>query len=320
MQIRLEEAVPFPAKDVLYLNDQLIRFRLECPRLPSAYQRFFMGEFSSADEVLPEAPNREAVEYNLASLAKALDAALALTRDRPFGEGCAVMSRQDLLSLNLDHFCRPTCLYTNGQAIVSLVQRNPARFEVVYHPSLWHFNGFGSHCGGLISAEHVRIASSYEDAERIAQKRLSKVKTWTLRLRKGVELDVLVLQPAGSRTVAQGYAVKTLIASFRADRFRVQMGGWGEHEPYRVLNELRPKGFIIEACATCLYFRFSGMSRDMSAGSKGYCTHPCEKKTACGLPPLVSVCHFCPEYTFVADQERKHPYTRLNSQELKVQK
>ena len=315
MQIRLEDAVPFPTKDVRYLNDQLIRFQLECPRQPSAYQRFFMGECSSADEVFPEAPNREAVEYNLGSLAKQLDAALALMRERPYREGCAVMSRQGLLSFNLDHFCRPTYLYTNGQAIVSLVQRNPARFEVVYHPSLPHFNEFDSEYGGLpglISAEHVLIARSFEGAEQIAKKRLSIVKTWTLRLRKGVELDELVLQPAGSSTVTHGYPLQTLIASFRADRFRVQMGGppCGAHEPYRVLNELRPEGFIIEACATCLYFRFSGLTRDWSAGSAGYCTHPSEKKTEHGRPPQVSVRHLCPEYTFVADQERNYPYLR----------
>jgi hypothetical protein len=125
----LEDAVPFPAKDVRYLNDQLIRFQLDCACQPSAYQWFFMGEYSSADEVFPEAPNRKAVEHNLTSLAKELDALLGLTRERPFRKGCAVMSRRDLLSLNLDHFCRPTYLDTNGKAVVSLVQRNPARFE-----------------------------------------------------------------------------------------------------------------------------------------------------------------------------------------------
>jgi hypothetical protein len=309
LQVRLKDAVPFPTKDVLYLNDQLIRFQLGCPRQPSKYQRFFMGEYSSPDEVFPEAPNRKAVEHNLASLAKTLDAALALTREWPFDEGGCVMSRQDLLSFNIDHFCRPTYLYTNGQAIVSLVQRNPARFEVVYHPSLRYFNEFDSEFGGLlgdlISAEHVAFASSYGDAEQVAQERLSTVKTWKLRLRKGVELDELVLQPAGSRTVAHGYALETLIASFRADRFRVQMGGppCGAHEPYRVLNELRPEGFIIEACATFRYFRFTGMSRDMSAGSAGYCTHPSQNNTARGFSAIVSVRHSCPEYTFVADRE-----------------
>jgi hypothetical protein len=190
------------------------------------------------------------------------------------------------------------------------VQRNPARFELVYHPWLRDFNEFGGLQGDLISAEHVLVASSFHGAEQVAKKRLSVVKTWTLRLRKGVELDELVLQPAGSRTVTNGYSLRTLIASFRADRFRVQIGGppCGAHEPYRVLNELRPEGFIIEACATCLYFRFSGLTRDWSAGSAGYCTHPSEKKTEHGPPPSVSVRHYCPEYTFVADREREYPY------------
>ena len=50
-------------------------------------------------------------------------------REGHFVEGTAIISRRDLMSFNIDHFCRPTYLYTNGQAIVSLVRRNQDRFE-----------------------------------------------------------------------------------------------------------------------------------------------------------------------------------------------
>jgi hypothetical protein len=292
----LEDAVPFPVRDVLYLNDQLIRFQLESNRAPSPYQRFFMGEYSSADEVFPDDPNREAVEYNLASLAKALDAALA---------GAAGMSRRDVLSLNIDHHCRPTYLYTNGQAVVSVVLRNPARFEAVYHRSLRCFNAFDS----SFRAQDVLMAANFEDAQRAAVERLAAVETWSLGVRKGVELDEVVFQPAGSRTGSERYPLQILMVSFRGGGFRVQTGGppCGAHEEYRVLNELRPDGFVVEACATCQYFRFSGMTRDMSAGSAGYCTHP-SNSTAAGRLTHVSVRHFCPEYTFVEDHDREHSY------------
>jgi hypothetical protein len=42
-------------------------------------------------------------------------------------------------------------------------------------------------------------------------------------------------------------------------------------EPYKVLNEPRPEGFRVEACATCVSFRFSGMTRAMAGGAAGYC-------------------------------------------------
>lgn len=143
--------------------------------------------------------------------------------------------------------------------------------------------------------------------------RLTSPETWALRLRKGVELGELRLQPAGWRKGPDGYPLEILIASFRVGTFRLEMGGppWGAHEPYRVLNELRPQGFIVEACATCLYFRFSAMARDFSSGSTGYCA---QISTKAATRAMVSVRHLCPKYRFVADEERSTPYLRLRQQ------
>lgn len=312
LQIRVEDSVEFPASDVQYLNDHLLRFRLVSTRDASTYHRFFLGEYSSADKLFPGAPDRKAVEYNLASLAKALDAGLARMRERPFVEGTAIRSRQDLMTFNVDHFCRPTYLYTNGQANVSLVKRNQDRFELAYHPSLRDFWTFGSdyEIGILIEPDNVQVARSFEGAERLAQERLFKVATYTLRVQTGTELDQLVLQPAGSRGDTHGYPLETLIAAFRGDGFRVQMGGppCGDNEPYRVLNEFRPAGFALVVCATCEHFRFTGMTRDMSGGNRGYCTSPSKENGKLGLSNIVSVRDWCPEYRFVMDQERKIPY------------
>ena len=312
MQIRLEDSVEFPAIDVRYFNDQLIRFRLESPRALSDNHRFFLGEISSTDKLFPEASNRKAVEYNLASFAKALDAGLVRMRERQFGEGTAIRSRRDLMAFNIDHFCRPTYLYTNGQAIVSLVRRNQDRFELAYHPSLPTFCRFGKDYDfGLIEPDNVQIATSFDEAERVAQERVFTVATYTLRVQAGPELGELVLQPAGSRRDTYGYPLETLIATFRGDSFRVQMGGppYGDNEPYRVLNELRPAGFVLVVCATCEHFCFSRLARDWSAGGGGYCARP-SKKGRLGPSDQVSVQDWCPEYQFVADQERRTPYLR----------
>ena len=313
MQIRLADAVSLPTQAVEYLSDHIIRFQLECWRQPSAYQRFFLDDHSSPDEFLPTAPNRAGVQHNLTALAARLDMALPQMRDRPFGERSAILSRSDFLMLQIDHFCRPTYLYTNGQALVSLVQRRGTTFEVGYHRSLAAFLDFCSESSAhaFLEAEDLQIAGSLEDAEKAARARLSTVQTWTLNLRRGIEIEQLVMQPAGSRRDDQGYREETLLADLQESQFRVTMGGGpcGKHEPYRVLNQLRPNGFVIEACATCVYFRFSGMTRDMSAGSVGYCKFPLTKEPRSELI-RVSVRYVCPEYTFIADQNREHPYLR----------
>jgi hypothetical protein len=316
VQIRLEDAFEVQTKHACYLNDQAIRFQLERPREPSTYQRFFMGEYSSVDDVFPKAPDRKAVESDLVATAKTLDAALARMRGCPFGESGTIASRQDLLSFNIDHFCRPGYLYTNGQDLVSLVQRNKARFEVVYHRSLWDFRQFNSDygwSGGLIEPECAVIVGTFEDAERAALERLAQVKTIAIRARKASEVCELLLQPAGERKDASGHPLETLIASFRSQQFRVQMGGTpnGPHERYRVLNELRPDGFVLEVCATCRCFRFTGMIWEFSGGSLGYCTHGLDEKDwKSGQPPMVDVLDCCPEYSFVEDGQRPIPYLR----------
>jgi hypothetical protein len=106
--------------------------------------------------------------------------------------------------------------------------------------------------------------------------------------------------------------LQTLIATFRDETFRVQMGGrpWGEKEPYRVLNELRPQGFVLMVCATCEQFRFSGLTRDWSAGSSGYCSLALKYRNSFDLSDRVSVDYWCSEYRFIADEDRRSPYIK----------
>ncbi len=118
MRIGLDDSDALPAKNIIYLNDQLIRFQFKQARQPSPYQEFFTGIYSSPSQVLPKAPNREAIESNLNSLAHMLEVHCRICEE-PFGERGVIESRLDLLLLQIDHFCRTDYLYTNGQAIVS---------------------------------------------------------------------------------------------------------------------------------------------------------------------------------------------------------
>jgi hypothetical protein len=129
-----------------------------------------------------------------------------------------------------------------------------------------------------------------------------------LRMVKDSERDELRLQHTGQRKGNHGYSVSILTASFRGTTFRIEMGGGpcSDEEPYRVLYQLRPDGFHVEACATCKHFRFSGLTRDWSAGSRGYCTHPLGKPRPSGHSPttfrfgcqFASVEDYCPKYSF----------------------
>jgi hypothetical protein len=94
-------------------------------------------------------------------------------------------------------------------------------------------------------------------------------------------------------------------------------------DAYTVLNELpgRLEGEVVQACATCVAFRFSGMSRDSSGGTRGWCRRRLEAARASGLPmpgldvrprygTIVSVFDRCLEHEPIADEAREIPFCR----------
>ncbi len=135
--------------------------------------------------------------------------------------------------------------------------------------------------------------------------------TKVLQVRKGDEIDSLVLAPVGTEPGKMHYTIDVFMTVFRSTALHVAMGCpcCSALEPFQVLNELRPEGFRIECCATCPNFHFSGMLRDMSAGSRGYRSHPATPKSSSSLPfPVVSVFYRCPEYPFIENRDRHPPY------------
>ncbi len=57
-------------------------------------------------------------------------------------------------------------------------------------------------------------------------------------------------------------------------------------------QELNPKGIVLNVCGTCAYFRFSGMSWDMSLGWVGYC----HRRRSTEPADTVGVLDWCPEW------------------------
>lgn len=303
MQPEIEEAIGLEVQGIQYLPNKLIRFELKSEGKISEYMRFFLGEQLSADGRFPAVQNRKALDSNLASLAKKLDASLARMSGHLGFEH--IVSRRDLLVFNMDHFCRPACIYSNGQTAVTIVPRERNRFEVAYHGSLSHFREFLSDFSWpdcLIHPAGVSIEAGFEKAERVALKLL----TWTIRLRNGAEIEEVTLVPEEDESLLDGYPLHTVIAAFRERKIKLRFGGppCGPKEAFRVLNEFRPDGFVVEACATCIHFRFSGMTRDWSAGSAGYCTLSAslrDRKSGAPPPPIVSVFHSCRDYKMATE-------------------
>ena len=111
-----------------------------------------------------------------------------------------------------------------------------------------------------------------------------------------------------------GYRRKGLVLTVGDRSVWTELNGWAgaEFEPYAVLNQLATvlPGVEADTCASCCSFAFSGMSRDMSGGWKGYCRHPDAQEGPDRRSPIVSVCERCVRHSVVLDSNRKHPYMR----------
>jgi serine/threonine protein kinase len=110
----------------------------------------------------------------------------------------------------------------------------------------------------LDCARGARFASLLAAETWIGQ-RLSKLEMRTLSVARASERRMVFLQPVGSETF--------ILHSWTEPR-RERVPSENLHS---FLNLLNVDGFKARSCATCSYFSFSGMSRDMSAGTKGYC-------------------------------------------------
>jgi len=81
--------------------------------------------------------------------------------------------------------------------------------------------------------------------------------------------------------------------------------GYDHYDSFRCLQEdLDNSQAIIQACANCRYFLFSGMARDMSNGSRGYCLHG---KLGQNLRPkdIREIFHSCAYFDFGPKEERE---------------
>jgi hypothetical protein len=305
VRLDVNDCCDLPTSDAIHLSDYLVRFRFQRPREPSQNLGFIL-ESRPIATLFPDAPNRAAVEHNVRELQKALDDAYERERSRMLSY--QVLSSRDYALFNIEHHCNPALLYTNGQAVATLVERAERGFEVAFHRELRGFLAFCSEyeIPDFISSDQVRRVGTLLEAELWIRHLLSEIRISMVPMFRGDSSASLALQKVGERR-GQHRRETVYSVSFLGESTTVLIGG--DHEAYRVLNDLEFDDFRVRACATCRNFRFSGMSRDMSNGSTGYCT------LHFGIDPrterndlMVSVFSLCPEHDFVDDGDRSQPY------------
>lgn len=81
--------------------------------------------------------------------------------------------------------------------------------------------------------------------------------------------------------------------------------GYDHYDSFQCLqDQLASQRAVIQACGNCRYFLFSGMARDMSNGSRGYCLHG---RLGQNLRPrdIRELFHVCEYFDFGPEDERE---------------
>jgi len=321
MRIEIEDILDtqeHPIEDVSQPADHLIKFKFALPRSPSAYQRLLLAGGTGTRSILPEAPNRAGVQGNFDTMSRIYRESFEAHRTSVLFARTGIVAPRDLLRFNIEHFCDPGVVYTNGQAVMTSVCHGPRLFSAVPHEAMREYLGFPSEveCFTRLDPGRVQVFGDFQAAETWIRRTLSQLRVRGVPMRRGDLRRTLLLQDAGLRC-SRGRGPRTMIAHFnpREERLRIDDG----QEPYAFFNRLSLDGFRAETCATCTHFRFSGMSRDMSDGSSGYCWLRSERASTSGLPARgrdvepsfhtsVSVDDTCDGHSFIEDSARQPPY------------
>ena len=312
-KLRLEDCVSYKISDAVYLTDYLVRFQLVQPRKISEYMEFVLHERSDIDALFPNAPNRDAVLYNVNTVRKELDNVFFRIKKSWFARTFNITSPLDFLKFSINHTSEPTYIFTNGQRFMSVVVKNEQRFETVRHSG--RLSSYQQETHELIEPESAACFSSYGAAETVIRQQLAELSIRAVLMGDGVRQETMLLQEAGS-AYKGGQHVDTYLAWINGEPHYLETNR--DIDSYTLVNTFRSGGLRIESCGTCSHFRFSGMSHDMSNGSTGYCT----KRLVPGKTDfdikrdeptpfaVVSVWDRCLEYSFVEDHLRPNPWCR----------
>lgn len=311
-----------PFEDLQALEEHVVRFAYPQPREVPPCWAMVLEPDPPLRRLLPEAPSREAVADLLAGLRH------ALLESFERGRGCALFETAGIdepakwRDVLLDHYCRPRWIYTNGQQTLTLVEREGPRFEVARLPSLQSLHEFRTpYVRDLPDPRDVVELGHEQGAQTYVLGRLSMLEVRTVPLLGGPWPRTVLLQACGSRPGGGSQpSIRLYLAHVGGGTHLLEMQA-DHRDAYTVLNELpgRLPGEVAQVCATCASFRFSGMSRGSSGGTKGYCRRRLEAARSSGLPmpgmdvrprygTIVSVFERCEAHEPIADEDREVPF------------
>ncbi len=148
----------------------------------------------------------------------------------------------------------------------------------------------------MIREKQVRIRQGEDEISGT----ISYFSPYLMKKRREAELpghDRLLLLELKSFDISSILMVKkTVMAEGR---------GYDHYDSFRCLqSELADMDSVILACGNCQYFLFSGMARDMSNGSRGYCLHG---KLGQNLRPkdIREIFHCCAYFEYGPKEERE---------------
>lgn len=304
------------------LDESSVRFAYPRPREVPQHWDVVLDKHPDIDEIEPDRPNREAI----ANLVGGLRHALIESFEQ--GQGCALFATAGIddprgwRDVLLDLYCRPRWVYTNTQRTFALLELPGERFRVAELPSLGSLHEFRTlYVRSLPKAHDVVDFGHFDAAEVHILRALSSVEMRALPLRNAEGRRTLLLQTAGSRPGPRGHAISLYVAHLGGESSLVEVEP-ERCDAYTVLNRLREwigkrlGDDVVEACATCSGFRFSGMARDHSSGTRGYCRRRLELARKSDRPmsgmdarpsfgTVVSVFDRCGAYEAIADEERE---------------
>ncbi len=320
-----------PVTHIEPLDDTSVRFAV-APRETPLRWSMLLDDAPALDRLEPDAPNRAAVAHNFERMRRMLREGYELGREDDFLAGVGVADLASWRDALVEHFCRPAWLYSNAQRWFSLVVTPDARYRVLELASFYSLEVFSTpYFDRLPDPFSAAVFGHLDAAESHVLDQLSTLEMRTLPIRRGERRRSLLLQPAGARRGSRGNRVRLFIAHVdgRAALLETDSGG---RDPYTALNRISEllgeefKDDVIETCATCASFRFTGMSRDMSGGQKGYCVtlrdaaqrerlaHP-EHPRRPSYRETVSVFDRCRAYSRIVDEDREIQYCRPRGDE-----
>jgi len=148
----------------------------------------------------------------------------------------------------------------------------------------------------MIREKNIRVHVKGEEIEGI----VSYYSPYLMKKRREAELP-----GKGGRVLLElrNFDISSILMV--GDRVLAEGEGYDHYASFRELQrQLAKIDGRIQSCANCSYFLFSGMARDMSNGSRGYCLH---SKLGKNLIPsdVREIFHYCHHFSYGPDRERE---------------